>query len=50
MPNVVYGKRRPNFSNFTAKERFNFPAGDQYHVDIITLYDFLTGKLNADYW
>lgn len=38
------GKRHLNFSTFITKERLNFPAANHYRVDIITLYNFLTGS------
>jgi hypothetical protein len=41
------GKRRLNFANFITKERLNFPAVNRYRLDIMTLGDFMTGKLSA---
>jgi hypothetical protein len=41
------GKRRLNFANFITKERLNFPAVNRYRLDIMTLEDFMTGKLSA---
>jgi hypothetical protein len=41
------GKRRLNFANFITKERLNFPAVNRYRLDIMTLGNFMTGKLSA---
>jgi hypothetical protein len=41
------GKRRLNFANFITKELLNFPAVNRYRFDIVTLGDFMTGKLTA---
>jgi hypothetical protein len=41
------GKRRLNFANFITKERLNFPAVNRYRLDIMTLGDFMNGKLSA---
>ena len=43
----IDGKRRLNFANFITKERLNFPAVNRYRLDIMTLGDFMTGKLSA---
>jgi hypothetical protein len=44
---LYLGKRRLNFANFITKERLNFPAVNRYRLDIMTLGDFMTGKLSA---